>query len=166
MVHSNGLARMVCALFSSIQHCLKKASRGTLLQTSELHIRCIYSLLEECRPYVLVFNVMASIREEKWGPKKVPGAGVKSYLGNAHIYGPLFKKGLPLQGNHLHRQPMCTSSVIMYLRKQARIWNIWPKKTQVTQFKGIRAKSTALFQCNPWIFEYSSLSRCKCMMDF
>ena len=87
---------------------------------------------------------------QKSAPLRKGDGGVNSYLGNAHIYGPLFKRGLPLEGNHLLRQPMCTSSVIIHIRKQARIWNIW-QKTQVTQFKGIRAKFTTLFQCNPWL---------------
>ena len=66
--HSNRLARMVCALLSSIRQCLK--------------------------------NKQAE--KKKWGKKKCPfdteegGWGVKSYFGNAHKYGPLFKKGLPL----------------------------------------------------------------------
>ena len=56
---------------------------------------CMYSLLDECGPVL----IMASIR--KIGTKKVPhsarltGEGVKSYLGNAPLNGPVFKKGLP-----------------------------------------------------------------------
>ena len=69
------LVRMVCALFSSTWQCKKKTSNGTLSQTSELYIWCIYFLLEVCRPYVFISNVMASIWKEKdrvW--KKAPHA--------------------------------------------------------------------------------------------
>ena len=31
----------------------------------KFNIHCIYSLFEECRPYVLISDVMASIRKEK-----------------------------------------------------------------------------------------------------
>ena len=39
-------------------------------QASELYIWCIYSLLEECRPYVQVSNAMAYMRKEEIGIKK------------------------------------------------------------------------------------------------
>ena len=74
----------------------------------KFNIHCIYSLFEECRPYVLISDVMASIRKEKIESEKVPqrthlteggGGGVKSYFGNAHknsySFIPLFKKGFP-----------------------------------------------------------------------
>ena len=61
---------MVSALFSSFRQCQKQESKGTLLQTSELYIWCIYPLLEECRPYVFVPNSMMSVRKEKIGSEK------------------------------------------------------------------------------------------------
>ena len=48
---------------------------------------------------------MATISKEKFGYEKVSngarlieGGGVKRYMGNAHIHGLHFKKGLPLSG--------------------------------------------------------------------
>ena len=38
----------------------------------KFNIHCIYSLFEECRPYVLISDVMASIRKEKIESEKVP----------------------------------------------------------------------------------------------
>ena len=86
---------MVSALFNSFRQCQKQARKGTLLQTSELYIWCIYPLLEECRPYVfigprsdhslrlslthwslttllkiVVSNSMMSVKKEKIGSEK------------------------------------------------------------------------------------------------
>ena len=47
-----------------------EAGVPTLPQATELYSWCIYRLPEECRPCVLVSNVMASIREERIGSKK------------------------------------------------------------------------------------------------
>ena len=49
----------------------KQASHGTLSQTSEWYIWCIYSLLEECRPYVFVSIVhqKRKIGSEKSTPR-------------------------------------------------------------------------------------------------
>ena len=41
----------------------------------KFNIHCIYSLFEECRPYVLISDVMASIRKEKIESEKVCGGG-------------------------------------------------------------------------------------------
>ena len=38
----------------------------------KFNIHCIYSLFEECRPYVLISDVMASIRKEKIEYEMVP----------------------------------------------------------------------------------------------
>ena len=144
----------------------KKASRGTLLQTSTLYIRCIYSLLEECRPYILFCNVMASIREEKWGPKKCLGRGSKAIWAMPIYTDHFSKRAFPYREIIFIASPCAQAQSSCTLENKHASETFDKKKTQVTQFKGIRAKSTALFQCNPWIFEYSSLSRCKCMMDF
>ena len=101
VVYSKGgracLPRWFVQFLDQIGKVKKQASIGTLSQTSDLFIWCIY--LEECRLYVLISNVMASIRKEKLWSERCPfdreGRGVKSYLGNAHLNGPLFKKWLP-----------------------------------------------------------------------
>ena len=44
---------------NSIIHCV------LMPENVKFNIHCIYSLFEECRPYVLISDVMASIRKEK-----------------------------------------------------------------------------------------------------
>ena len=98
--------RIIFPLFSSTWHYQKQASKGTLSQTSELYSWCIYT---HCWKNTDL-KLMASIRKDKYSPKKCPTAPVwqkgeggwgwvgwgKSYLGNACLNGPLLKKGLPL----------------------------------------------------------------------
>ena len=51
---------------SSTWQCRKQESKTSLPQASELYIWCIYLLLDESRPYVLLIsNDMASIRKEE-----------------------------------------------------------------------------------------------------
>ena len=70
----------------------------------KFNIHCIYSLFEECRPYVLISNVVASIRKEKIESEKVPqcthltegeGGGSKAILAmpiKIHIHSYYFSK--------------------------------------------------------------------------
>ena len=74
----------------------------------KFNIHCIYSLFEECRPYVLISDVMASIRKEKIESEKVPqrthltereGGGSKAILAmpiENHFHSYYFsKRGFP-----------------------------------------------------------------------
>ena len=70
----------------------------------KFNIHCIYSLFEKCRPYVLISDVMASIRKEKIESEKVPqrthlteggGGGAKVILAmliKIHIHSYHFSK--------------------------------------------------------------------------
>ena len=48
-------------VFAQLGNVKKEANKGNLSQTSEWYIWYIYSLLEECRPYVRVSKVMVSM---------------------------------------------------------------------------------------------------------
>ena len=89
----------LCTFLAQLGNVKIQVSKGTITKTSELYTWCIYALLEKCRPYVLVSYVISSIRTEKvrvW--KKCPMVPIwqkGGHLGNAHLNGPLSKKGLP-----------------------------------------------------------------------
>ena len=78
---------------------------GKLLQASKLHIWCINSLLNKCRPYITIsgsiqpFKMVKIVPENKCPrvPVWVKGGGCDRYLGNAQIDPTFFKLGLPLQ---------------------------------------------------------------------
>ena len=105
---------MVCELFISIKQ-YQKTSKNALLQTSELYNWCIYSFLEECRPYVPVSIVVASIRKRV--PKEWPTVPfwqrgeVKSHLGNAHIHRPLYQKRASLTFDKSEQDKMLSQLV-------------------------------------------------------
>ena len=65
------LASWFVHFLAQLDNVKKQASHGTLSQTSEWYIWCIYSLLEECRPYVFVSIVhqKRKIGSEKSTPR-------------------------------------------------------------------------------------------------
>ena len=85
---------------------------GKLLQASKLHIWCINSLLNKCRPYITIsgsiqpFKMVKIVPENKCPrvPVWVKGGGCDRYLGNAQIDPTFFKLGLPLRS-------CCTASL-------------------------------------------------------
>ena len=71
----------------------------------KFNIHCIYSLFEECRPYVLISDVMASIRKEKIESEKVPQRTHLTFI-FIHI---TFQKGFslkPLSISTKYNQPI------------------------------------------------------------
>ena len=84
---------------------------GKLLQASKLHIWCINSLLNKCRPYITISGSLQPFKMVKIVPEKkcprvpvwVKGGGCDRYLGNARIDPATFYVGLPWLSSHLGR---------------------------------------------------------------